>query len=79
MDKTIRLFDAKRRREVVRLQGHAGRIKSLRFGLADQVLVSGSIDGTVGVWDVGAGPTDGAWSRPAKVVPDIAQSAVMQR
>jgi WD40 repeat protein len=55
-DKVIWLLDPVRRREVIRLQGHTGRIKSLSFGARDRVLVSSSIDGTVGIWDVSAGP-----------------------
>jgi WD40 repeat protein/serine/threonine protein kinase len=50
--KTIWILDPIGRREIVQLQGHVGRIKSLRFSPGDRVLVSASIDGTVGLWDV---------------------------
>jgi WD40 repeat protein len=80
-DKAIRIFDPQRRREIVRLQGHAGRIKSLRFGAADQVLVSASIDGTVGIWDMAAGPADKATNGvgPADRTRVIAQPSIMRR
>jgi WD40 repeat protein len=51
--RTIWILDPASRREVVKLDGHVGRIKSVKFGPQDAFLVSASIDNTVGLWDLG--------------------------
>jgi WD40 repeat protein len=51
--RTIWILDPVNQRDVVKLDGHVGRIKSVKFGPSDQFLVSASIDNTVGLWDLG--------------------------
>lgn len=51
-DKTVFLWDVASATTLRRFNGHAGRINSCAFGgEADAVIVSGSFDGTVRVWD----------------------------
>ena len=62
-DNTIRIWDVRSGVELVRLDGHEGRITSLA-ALPDGRLASGSDDKTIRIWDVrnrtGTGPAGGA-------------------
>merc|ERR1712242_437837 len=40
-----------------RLEGHEGEISTCRFSFDETLIVSGSIDGTVRIWDVGENST----------------------
>ncbi|KNG47737.1 mitogen-activated protein kinase organizer 1 [Stemphylium lycopersici] len=52
-DKTVFLWDVQTAQTVRRWTGHAGRVNRGVFGgEADSVIVTGSFDGTVRVWDV---------------------------
>ncbi|KAK4565897.1 hypothetical protein LTR86_003746 [Recurvomyces mirabilis] len=52
-DKTVFLWDVATAQTLRRFQGHAGRVNAVAFGgEGDSVVVSGSFDGTIKVWDI---------------------------
>jgi hypothetical protein len=53
-DHCIRVYDLATSRELIAFRGHRGDIHSLAFDARGERLVSGSIDGTVIVWDATA-------------------------
>lgn len=62
-DLSVILWDLSSGKAVKSMTGHTSSINSLSFSLESTVLVSGSSDGTVRVWDVlAAGSTDDATS-----------------
>ena len=57
-DQNIIIWDVERReKKYAPLRGHSGPITSLAFRFFAQTLVSGSLDGTVRLWDVSTGET----------------------
>ena len=54
-DPTILLWDVAAQTEVARLTGHRGRITSVTFSPDGATVASGSVDGTVRLWDVATG------------------------
>jgi WD40 repeat protein len=57
----ILIWDAKRGKQLLRLQGHTMRVTSLAFSSSGSLLGSSSEDGTARIWDVGLenrSPTD---------------------
>jgi len=55
-DKAVFLWDVAAGRTLRRFQGHAGRVNAVAFGgEGDSVVVSGSYDGTVRLWDTKGG------------------------
>jgi WD40 repeat protein len=78
-DKGIWILDPMKNREVIRLQGHVGRIKSLRFGFDDALLVSASIDGTVGIWDIAVPTESRSLPRRRGATPAPSQATVINR
>ncbi|EON69369.1 hypothetical protein W97_08629 [Coniosporium apollinis CBS 100218] len=55
-DKTVFLWDVATARTLTRFSGHAGRINACAFGgTDDSVIVSGSFDATVRLWDTKSG------------------------
>ena len=49
-DKTIKVFDSRNGQLIRVLQGHKGMVTSLYYSSTVQLLFSGSIDSTVGIW-----------------------------
>ena len=59
-DKTVFLWDVGTAQTLRRFAGHAARVNAVAFGgEGDSVVVSGSFDGTVKVWDTRAGGGSG--------------------
>ncbi len=50
--RTITLWDVATGKEQATLTGHTGRVYSVSFSPDGKMLVSGSADGTIKVWDV---------------------------
>ncbi len=51
-DTTVRLWDARSFKPLLKLRGHTGLVSSLAFSPDGQRLVSGSRDHTLKVWDL---------------------------
>jgi WD40 repeat protein/uncharacterized caspase-like protein len=56
-DKTVKLWDAHTRRELLTLNGHRGRVMCVSFSSDSKLLASSSDDGAVIVWEVATGKT----------------------
>ena len=51
-DNSIRIWNVKSRKEIVRLDGHENSITDLRFTGDGKILVSTSLDGTIRLWGI---------------------------
>ena len=56
-DRTVKLWDAHTRRELLTLNGHRGRVICVSFSPDSKLLASSSDDGAVIVWEVAMGKT----------------------
>jgi WD40 repeat protein len=54
-DKSISVFDAATQKELIRMQGHRDKVTALAISPDGKVLASGSLDKTVGLWDLRTG------------------------
>ncbi|KAK5126213.1 hypothetical protein LTR08_004774 [Meristemomyces frigidus] len=76
-DKTVFVWDVASARTVRRFVGHVGRVESVAFGgEGDAVVVSGSFDGTVRLWDTRGGGGGGGGGGKAVMVLGEAKDAV---
>jgi len=55
MDKTVRIWDIKRRNQVKELKGHFNNVNSVSFSSDGNRVVSGSDDRTIRIWDAETG------------------------
>ena len=53
-DNNILIWDLRKAQDVAHLTGHTAKITSLDFCSNGKILASGSLDGTVRLWDTGA-------------------------
>lgn len=56
VDRTVRLWETSRGRELAVLQGHTGMVLALAFSPDGRLLASGGLDESIRFWNVGSGP-----------------------
>jgi WD40 repeat protein len=49
-DKTVKIWDAESGRELLTLEGHASRVRSVAYSPDGRRIVSGSDDNTLKIW-----------------------------
>lgn len=66
-DGALKLFVVDRNKAEINYQGHTDTIEDVAFSPNGRLLVSGSKDGTVRIWDTGAGKQLGVFKTPGEV------------
>ncbi|HYT91867.1 MAG TPA: hypothetical protein VEL76_24350 [Gemmataceae bacterium] len=54
-DKAINILDSATQKMLIRMQGHTAKVTTLAFAPDGKLLASGSLDKTVGLWDLPTG------------------------
>lgn len=77
-DREIRLWDISSGHLITTYQGHRDMVNSLDFSWDDRVLVSGSADCTVRVWDLQESSTDNVPMMDAPAMTDSSAAVVVE-